>query len=63
MWSTNIKAMITQNQTRFLKCQRILIANMTIPKTMHAANAISALLRKVMRKNTGAKMPPILRPV
>jgi hypothetical protein len=46
--------MTAQNQRCFLKCQRSLIAKMITPKIMTAANAISALLRKVMRKNTGS---------
>jgi len=55
--------MTAQNQRCFLKCQRSLIAKVIIPKIMTAANAISALLRKVIRKNTGSNAAPILRPV
>ena len=58
-----MNTMTTQNQRCFLKYHRSLIAKMIIPKTMTAANAISALLRKVMRKNTGSNAAPIFKPV
>ena len=62
-WSAKITIMIAQNQTCFLKCQRILMAMIISPNTMQAANAISALARRVMTKNTGDNIKTTIRPV
>ncbi len=40
-----MKAMLAQNQTCFLKFQRILMANIIIPKTIKSVSPISALPR------------------
>ena len=58
-----MNVIVAQNQTCFLKFQRILTANIIIAKTIQAVNPISALPRKIKSKNTGANKTPILRPV
>jgi hypothetical protein len=44
-WSANISTTIIQNQTRFLKYQRSLMANNVIPNTTTADKPVSASLK------------------
>ena len=52
-----MKAMVAQNQTCFLKFQRILIATIVTPRTMQTVSPISALPKKTKTRNTGIKWP------
>jgi len=55
--------MIAQNQTCLLKYQWSLMAKSITASTMQAARPASALYKRVKRKNTGATITPIRRPV